>query len=893
MTIATVILLFANTSFADPRAQVIKLICGKQTEQNATINVANFISTMEKITLQMQNSGHGAAETGSGRHKSYGFAQCYGDLSPTDCTLCYVEARNILPQCYPSNGGRAYLEGCFIRAENYSFYDEFSGPGDGPVCGNRTRAGPGFDESVRKGLSQVVSVASGNERYGRAEVAVGRAVNESVYVMADCWRTINATACRACLENASASLLGCLPRADGRALNTGCFVQYSDTDFMNSVSNSGSSRGRVIVNVIVAVSGVALFIGGVIIGVYVWKRRIIARKRRDDAEKLVKNLNHSSLNFKYSTLERATVCFDETNKLGQGGFGTGVLADGREIAAKRLFFNNKHRVTDFYNEVNMVSSVEHKNLVRLLGCSCSGPERLLVYEFCSNKSLDAFIFDLDKGKELDWDKRLKIIVGTAEGLVYLHENTSTRIIHRDIKASNILLDSRMRAKIADFGLARSFEKDQSHISTAIAGTLVSSQNILQSTATQSGTEFCMDQAWKQFKQGTVEPLVDHNLMLGLGGRKEEADVMTEMVRVVQIGLVCTQEIPSSRPSMSKALLMLEAKEEPPLPSNPPFMDKETMEFHYSSQGSNDASVATISHTVFLPRDASYADPRAQIIKLTCGTHPTLNTTATFYVPNFFASVDNVSLQVRTSHSAMGTSLCYAEAHTNVPRCHPAATTTIASSTSILVRTTRFGWARVRPGKDESNSAYVLAECWRTFEAGGLPWECLPASEGRALYTGCFMRYSDTNFLNPMPGNGNLGLWPLPLPLQPTAAVIGAVIGFYVWKKRTIQKKRKGDAEKMLKNLIDRNLHFNYSTVEKATDSEKADVYSFGVLLIEIVTGIQNNGSQNSDFIDSMLTRGSCIGDAGRATTPPHPDESSFRGRANHATIRGLGTNTRS
>ncbi|KAG6398784.1 hypothetical protein SASPL_140254 [Salvia splendens] len=737
----------------------MKLICGIQTEQNATINVANFISTMDKITLQMQSSGHGDAETGSGRQKSYGFAQCYGDLSPTDCTLCYVEARNILPRCYPSNGGRAYLEGCFIRAENYSFYDEFTGPGDGPECGNRTRAGPEFEESVRKGLSQVVSVASGNVRYGRAEVAVGRAVNESVYVMADCWRTISATACRACLENASASLLGCLPRADGRALNTGCFVQYSDTDFMNSlpvavscwrmrVSNDLSiveglivfgqwitslvevagcnvdaacpnqrhhdqedrkvvpdqavvaveaslvagRSWRVIVNVIVAVSGAALFIGGVIIGVYVWKRRIIARKRRDDAEKLVKNLNHSSLNFKYSTLERATASFDEANKLGQGGFGTvykGVLADGREIAVKRLFFNNKHRVTDFYNEVNMVSSVEHKNLVRLLGCSCSGPERLLVYEFCSNKSLDSFIFDLDKGKELDWEKRLKIIVGTAEGLVYLHENTSTRIIHRDIKASNILLDSRMRAKIADFGLARSFEKDQSHISTAIAGTLgymapeylaygqltekadvysfgVLVLEIVSGRRNNEGessddTESLLSRAWKQFKQGRIEPLVDPNLMLGC--RKEEADVMKEMVRVVQIGLVCTQEIPSSRQSMSKALLMLEAKEDPPLPSNPPFMDKETMEFHYTSGGSNEASIATISHSVFLPR--------AQAIKLICGAHPQHESDV--FVPNFFSSMENVSRQLRTSGFGLAetgrgvdASYCFAQCHRDIP-----------------------------------------------------------------------------------------------------------------------------------------------------------------------------------------------------------------------------------
>ncbi|KAK4391726.1 Cysteine-rich receptor-like protein kinase [Sesamum angolense] len=188
-----------------------------------------------------------------------------------------------------------------------------------------------------------------------------------------------------------------------------------------------------------------------------------------DAEKFVKTLSDSSLNFKYSMLEKATGSFNEANKLGQGGFGTvykGVLADGREIAVKRLFFNNKHRASDFYNEVKIISSLNHKNLVRLLGCSCSGPESLLVYEFLVNKSLDRFIFDSRKNKELNWEKRFEIIIGTAEGLMYLHENPNTRIIHRDIKASNILLDSRLRAKIADFGLVRSFQEDRSHISTA-------------------------------------------------------------------------------------------------------------------------------------------------------------------------------------------------------------------------------------------------------------------------------------------------------------------------------------------------------------------------------------------------------------------------------------------
>ncbi|XLS44768.1 hypothetical protein HN51_001633, partial [Arachis hypogaea] len=136
------------------------------------------------------------------------------------------------------------------------------------------------------------------------------------------------------------------------------------------------------------------------------------------------------------------------------------MPDGKEIAIKRLYFNNRHRAAYFYNEVNIISSVEHKNLVRLLGCRYSGLESLLVYEFLPNKSLDQFIFDRVKGRELNWEKRYDIIIGTAEGLVYLHENSKTRIIHRDIKASNILLDAKLRAKIADFGLARSFQEDK-------------------------------------------------------------------------------------------------------------------------------------------------------------------------------------------------------------------------------------------------------------------------------------------------------------------------------------------------------------------------------------------------------------------------------------------------
>ncbi|XP_076883063.1 cysteine-rich receptor-like protein kinase 2 isoform X1 [Bidens hawaiensis] len=396
---------------------------------------------------------------------------------------------------------------------------------------------------------------------------------------------------------------------------------------------------RIIALAASVVSALVVITVALMIILYIRKNRYIQRKRKGsyDAGKLAKVLNDSSLNFKYSTVEKATEYWDESNKLGQGGFGTvykGVLKDGREIAVKRLFFNNKFRIADFYNEVNMISSVEHKNLVRLLGCSYSGPESILIYEYLPNKSLDLFIFDKIKGREIDWEKRVKIIIGIAEGLVYLHENTNHRIIHRDIKAPNILLDSRLRPKIADFGLARSFQDDKSHISTVIAGTLgyMAPEYIAHGQLTEKAdvysfgililevvtgiesnkstdkeyTESLPSTAWKHFKQGTVEEIFDPNLMMHI---YPNINFQKDVIKVVNVALLCTQEDPSLRPTMSAALKMLAKNDGPlPTPSNPPFVNEFTLELNNIRQklldncnGEDSSSVATVSRSSFYPR----------------------------------------------------------------------------------------------------------------------------------------------------------------------------------------------------------------------------------------------------------------------------------------------------
>ncbi|GAB2220469.1 hypothetical protein Drorol1_Dr00008121 [Drosera rotundifolia] len=464
------------TVTGDPRAEILELICKHELDKNYTAYVINSVATMESLSFQVQSSRFAKAVTGTGVEAKYGMVQCYRDLSLLDCVLCYSGARAIIPQCFPAVGGRVFLDGCFVRGESYDFYAEYQGPEDKAVCANKTRKDQAYHDAVKDGVMQAAANAPFNQGYSKAEVTVKGVMNESVYVLANCWESVSFSNCQACLENATSLILGCSPSTEGRALNTGCYMRYSNYNFLNKEPRS-STKGRVVVIVASILSSLVVLIVGVATGVYLWKLRMIHKRQRgsSDLQELVKILHDSSLNFKYSTLERATRSFAEENKLGQGGFGTvykGTLPDGREIAVKRLYYNNKHRVADFYNEVNIISSLEHKNLVRLLGCSCTGQESLLVYEYLSNQSLDRFIFDPSRGKTLNWRKRYYIIVGTAEGLAYLHGNTSVRIIHRDIKASNILLDAKFRAKIADFGLARSFQEDKSHISTAVAGTLL-------------------------------------------------------------------------------------------------------------------------------------------------------------------------------------------------------------------------------------------------------------------------------------------------------------------------------------------------------------------------------------------------------------------------------------
>ncbi|XP_059063218.1 cysteine-rich receptor-like protein kinase 43 [Cryptomeria japonica] len=203
-----------------------------------------------------------------------------------------------------------------------------------------------------------------------------------------------------------------------------------------------------------------------------WKP-LFLRKEDPDTEVYSAIGEEQGMIFNLENIKAATRNFHDDNKLGEGGFGSvykGTMLDGKQITVKKLSLKSLQGKRDFLNEVKLVAKIQHRNLVKLFGCCTEKSERLLVYELLVNNSLDKILFHPERRKELDWPKRLNIICGIARGLLYLHGDSHLRIIHRDIKASNILLDEKMEPKISDFGLARLIRQDESRVETRIAGT---------------------------------------------------------------------------------------------------------------------------------------------------------------------------------------------------------------------------------------------------------------------------------------------------------------------------------------------------------------------------------------------------------------------------------------
>ncbi|MBA0748842.1 hypothetical protein Gogos_002826, partial [Gossypium gossypioides] len=282
--------------------------------------------------------------------------------------------------------------------------------------------------------------------------------------------------------------------------------------------------------------------------------------------------------FSYAELKAATEDFSPSNKLGEGGYGAiykGTLSDGSVVAVKQLSVASHQGKSQFIAEVATISAVQHRNLVKLHGCCIEGKRHLLVYEYLENKSLDKALFAGCSDLHIDWPTRYNICLATARGLAYLHEESRPRIVHRDVKASNILLDAELCPKISDFGLAKLYDDKKTHISTRVAGTIgyLAPEYAMRGHLTEKADIFgfgivaleilsgrpnsdnsledekiyLLEWAWALHENNQSLDLVDPNLV--------EFDE-NEALRIVGVALLCTQGSPSMRPPMSRVVAML-------------------------------------------------------------------------------------------------------------------------------------------------------------------------------------------------------------------------------------------------------------------------------------------------------------------------------------------------
>ncbi|PVH64982.1 hypothetical protein PAHAL_2G396300 [Panicum hallii] len=444
--------------------------------------------------------------SGMGSDMIYGAVLCRGDTTPgTDCAYRLKEvldaARNksANSSCSSQKDITLFDDGYLVqlRFSDQDFISNFSNSQECIVRANLNRPPLGhvseqFGSLVSKLMAELTEGAT--KKTGRYETGQGWLTEkgQTVYGLVQCTEDMPPDTCRSCLNSAITKREQMVKSGQmgGAILGVHCSFWYqTEVQFFAGapvLSLNMPTPSKFWIWVTIGSFSVVVSISWLLVNIWIKTERKRERARFElqllsMAIQNVINLwrieegNSGFSLYDFSQIKEATGNFSSENKLGKGGFGPvykGLLPGGLEVAVKRLAACSVQGLLEFKNEIQLIAKLQHKNLVKLLGCCIQGDqEKMLVYEYMQNKSLDIFIFDINKGGQLNWSMRLHIIDGVAQGLLYLHKHSRFCVVHRDLKASNILLDSDMTPKISDFGIARIFSSNMTESNTTrIVGT---------------------------------------------------------------------------------------------------------------------------------------------------------------------------------------------------------------------------------------------------------------------------------------------------------------------------------------------------------------------------------------------------------------------------------------
>ncbi|XP_023634637.1 cysteine-rich receptor-like protein kinase 15 isoform X4 [Capsella rubella] len=608
------------------------------------------------------STGFQNATAGQAPDRVTGLFLCRGDYSPEVCSSCVAfSVQESLRLCPNVREVVLYYDECMLRYSNRNILSISM------TYGDYTQRNPKDIPTNEQGRFKDVILSTMNEATKEALASPrkfdARKANYSafqvLYVLLQCTPDLTTQDCFSCLQFSISQLP--FTNIGGRLLVPSCNSRYELYPFYNESSINIPSplisqpptvsippvsaippppppqpgkRGSSTLLMVAIIGSIIVVAVLLLIAGYCFFTKKVKKTNETTSIVLIGDdmTTIDSLQLDYRTIRAATNDYSDRNKIGEGGFGEvykGILTNGTEVAVKRLSKTSRQGETEFKNEVVVVAKLQHRNLVRLLGFSLEREERILVYEYVPNKSLDYFLFDPTKQGQLDWARRYKIIGGIARGILYLHQDSRLTIIHRDLKASNILLDGDMNPKIADFGMARIFGMDQTQENTSrIVGTYgymspeyamhgkfsmksdVYSFGVLVLELISGRKNRSFDEtdiahnlvtyAWRLWNNGTALDLVDPVIA--------DNYQKSEVVRCIHIGLLCVQEDPVERPILSTIYAMLTSNTVIlPVPQQPGFFvqngpKKEKLDSNQSTTSKSIvASVGDVSVTDLYPR----------------------------------------------------------------------------------------------------------------------------------------------------------------------------------------------------------------------------------------------------------------------------------------------------